>query len=63
MTHRARARCAAEAILTALATISRDRGSFEKATGYARRLVELRPQDPFARQLLQQIRATSEARE
>jgi Flp pilus assembly protein TadD len=50
-------------ILAALATINGDRGSFEQATVYARRLVELRPQDPWARQLLQHVRATSEARQ
>ncbi len=40
-------------LLLGLATISRESGDFESAIGYARKLVELSPRDPGARQLLQ----------
>lgn len=42
-------------ILQALASFHRDRGSIQEAIRYAERLVELLPQDPGARQLLQQL--------
>ena len=42
-------------LLIALATISRDNGSISVAVEYARKLVALSPQDPSARQLLEQL--------
>ncbi len=43
-------------LLLALVTISRDSGALESAIGYARRIVELAPDDPGARRLLQELR-------
>jgi Flp pilus assembly protein TadD len=42
-------------ILMALITFQRDRGDFVSAIAYARQLVELRPQDPQARSLLDDL--------
>jgi Flp pilus assembly protein TadD len=42
-------------LLIALATISRDNGATSRAVEYGRRLVALSPEDPAARQLLEQI--------
>ena len=42
-------------LLIALATISRENGSVSAALEYARKLVALSPQDPAARQLLEQL--------
>lgn len=42
-------------ILVALATINRDRGAREAARAYARKLVEVTPNDPAARQLLREL--------
>ncbi|MFV1988386.1 MAG: tetratricopeptide repeat protein [Gemmatimonadota bacterium] len=42
-------------VLVALATISRDAGRTEQAVRYARRIVELWPDDPGARQLLDEL--------
>jgi len=42
-------------LLIALATISRENGSTSAAVEYARKLVALSPQDPAARQLLEQL--------
>ena len=42
-------------LLIALATMHRDGGSRESAIEYARMLVDLAPQDPAARQLLEQL--------
>ena len=44
-------------LLTALATISRDNGSLEVALRYARDLTALAPEDPTARQLVEQLEA------
>jgi hypothetical protein len=42
-------------LLLALATLHRDLGRFDAAREYARRLLALRPADPDARALLQQL--------
>ena len=44
-------------ILFTLATLSRDRGDAETATQYANALLELAPDDPGARQLLESLQA------
>ena len=44
-------------ILVGLATISRERGQLDAAIGYARKLVELVPDDQGARQLLAELEA------
>jgi Flp pilus assembly protein TadD len=44
-------------LLLALATVSRDSGDTDAARTYARQLVTLAPNDPSARQLLQQLEA------
>jgi Flp pilus assembly protein TadD len=44
-------------LLVGLATISRERGQLDAATGYARKLVELVPHDQGARQLLVELEA------
>jgi Flp pilus assembly protein TadD len=44
-------------LLVGLATISRERGQFDAAIGYARKLVELVPHDQGARQLLMELEA------
>ena len=44
-------------LLTALATIHRDNGSLNAALRYARNLLALAPQDPTARQLVEQLEA------
>ena len=47
-------------LLLALATLHRDAGRWDQARTYARRLLDLRPDDPDARALAQQIeRATA----
>jgi Flp pilus assembly protein TadD len=47
-------------LLIALATMSRDNGSLSAAVEYARKLLELSPQDPAARQFLTQLEAARE---
>lgn len=42
-------------LLLALVTISRDRGEFDSAIQYAKKLVALSPDDPAAQQLLKQL--------
>ncbi len=43
-------------ILLALATINRDRGARDAALRYAKELINLAPEDPAARRLLDQLR-------
>jgi Flp pilus assembly protein TadD len=44
-------------ILAALAAYARERGETEEASRFARRLVEVVPEDPGARDLLARLRA------
>jgi len=48
-------------LLFALATINRDRGTFDAALGYARKLGALRPSDSSVRQLVSQLEAVAAA--
>ena len=43
------------AVLVALVTLNRDRGALDEARSWARRLVELSPDDPAARQLVAEL--------
>jgi lipopolysaccharide biosynthesis regulator YciM len=44
-------------VLAALANVFRDLGELQRARGYAQRLVEAAPDDPAARQLLDELNA------